>query len=354
MFFTIHPEQKIGFKKLSAADLGLGESSHQTHIGLYENMLDFLDDADTTTGMLIYGNYCEILNCDFNRIKNPDGTFRSPKIRKGTTGTNTIVKQIRIFAAANPNRNYYLLWFGLDSKELLFWLIDDTSNDFVQISSYLPQINKVYDASQLNLATLISFIEAKINTVSIGMQQDLEIIAQTGSSISKRKFKFVDIEKAQRIFKQTGRKGEELINDYLSRLRCQNLINSFTWENKDRESGKPFDFTVNPGRTDEQYIDVKSTLYNFEQPLIFSNGEIHFIQSVADDKYSVFRVYNMVDLQYKLRICNRCLQYMKALDETMINFQNDLVTFEARLQEMKVAVKPNNVIFTNILDAISL
>ena len=41
MFFTLHPERKIGYKKLSEADLGLSLDSHQTHIGLYErkNML---------------------------------------------------------------------------------------------------------------------------------------------------------------------------------------------------------------------------------------------------------------------------------------------------------------------------
>ena len=34
MFFEVHSEKKIGFKKLSPNDLGLKESGHQTHIGL--------------------------------------------------------------------------------------------------------------------------------------------------------------------------------------------------------------------------------------------------------------------------------------------------------------------------------
>ena len=354
MFFTINKERKIGFKRLSAADLGLSPTSNQTHIGLYEKMLDFLDDADTTTGMLIYEDYCEILNCDFDRIENPDGTYRSPKIRKGTDGSNTIVKQIRQFAKANPHRDYYLLWFGLDSNELLFWLIDNTSNDYLQIIRFLPKVNKVYDDSQIHFAVLLNFIEAKVNKVSIDIQQELEITAQTGANTSHRTFKPIDVEKAQRRFKETGRKGEELINEYLDNLQWNSQIHSFQWENKDRESGKPFDFTVNPGRVDENYIDVKSTLYKFEQPLIFSNGEVHFIQSVADEKYSVYRVYDMDDLQTKLRICHSCLKYMRNLDGTIVTFQNDMASASAKVQEIKIAIKPNSTTFGHILDAIAL
>lgn len=354
MFFTINKEKKIGYKRLSAADLGLGATSNQTHIGLYEKMLNFLDDADTTTAMLIYDDYCEILNCDFNRIENPDGTYRSPKIRKGTDGNNTIVKQIRKFAKANPEREYYLLWFGLDSNELLFWLMDNTSNDFLLISKYLPKVNKVYDESQINFSNLLNLIEAKVNKVSIDIQQELEIAAQTGTITSHRTFKPIDVEKAQRRFKETGRKGEELINEYLEQLQWQSRIHSYQWENKDRESFKPFDFTINPGMDDEHYIDVKSTLYKFEQPLIFSDGEVHFIKSVADDKYSVYRVYEMEELRSKLRICQSCLKYMKTLDGTIIKFQNNMASASARVQDIKIAIKPNSITFGQILDVITL
>lgn len=353
MFFKINSERKIGFKKLSTADLGLGDSSNQTHIGLYEKMLNFLDDADSTSGMLIYEDYCEILNCDFDRIENPDGTYRSPKIRKGTTGVNSVVKQIRAFAAQNPLRDYYLLWFGLDNNEILFWLIDDNSNDLQQISRYFPKVNKVYDVSQINFSILLSFIESKINKVSMEIQEELEITAQVGANVYKRKYKAIDVEKAQKRFKETGRRGEELVNEYLERLRRLNTIQSFQWENKDRESGKPFDFTINPGRN-EAYIDVKSTLYKFEQPLIFSNGEIHFIQGLTDEKYSVFRVFDMEDLQSKLKICRSCLDYMRTLDYTIVGFQSDMSRMAARVQEMKVAIKPNTDTFGNITNAIAL
>lgn len=50
MFFKINAECHIGFKKLTAADLGIG-TSHQTHIGLYEGVLNFLPEC----GCRFYG-----------------------------------------------------------------------------------------------------------------------------------------------------------------------------------------------------------------------------------------------------------------------------------------------------------
>lgn len=353
MFFTINKERKIGFKHLSAADLGLGSSSNQTHIGLYANMLDFLDDADSTTGMLIYDNYCDILPCDFDRIQNPDGTYRSPKIRKGTSGANTVVKQIRAFAEKNPTRDYYLLWFGLDSEELLFLLMDNTSNDYLQIKKFLPNENQVYDESQIRFNLLLQFLEKKIDNVSVDLQEELEATAMTGATSSKG-YKFIDIEKAQKRFKETGRKGEELINEYLDKLQWQSLIHSFQWDNKNRESGKPFDFTINPGRRDEHYVDVKSTLYKFEQPIVFSNAEIRFINSVNADKYSVYRVYDMHDLKSKLRICQQCLAFMRKLDGRITTFQKDMAKDKSSVHEMKVSVWPNSTTFGRILQPVDL
>jgi len=108
LFFHTHKESRIGFKKLSAADLGLSADSHQTHIGLYEDVLTFLDDSDVVkSAMLIYGDWCDILDCNFDRIENPDHTFRSPKIKKGDVKDSVVVK-IREFAATKPTSDWYL------------------------------------------------------------------------------------------------------------------------------------------------------------------------------------------------------------------------------------------------------
>ena len=41
MFFELHEENRIGCKLLTDADLGISSSSHQTHIGLSGQVLQF-------------------------------------------------------------------------------------------------------------------------------------------------------------------------------------------------------------------------------------------------------------------------------------------------------------------------
>lgn len=62
-FFFFNIENRIGLKKLSDADLGKSVKSNQTHIGLYNDVLTFLGNNVVTSAMLIYGNYCQLLDC---------------------------------------------------------------------------------------------------------------------------------------------------------------------------------------------------------------------------------------------------------------------------------------------------
>lgn len=63
IFYFFGIEKRIGIKKLSKADLGISDTSNQTHIGLYNDVLQFLDDNAITTAMLVYGDYCKMLDC---------------------------------------------------------------------------------------------------------------------------------------------------------------------------------------------------------------------------------------------------------------------------------------------------
>ena len=353
MFFSIHPERKIGFKELTQADLGLGESSHQTHIGLYERkgMLSFLKDEDFTNAILIYENYCDVLVCDFDRIENPDGTFRSPKIRLGETGENTIARQIRKFAKENPSKKYYLIWFGLDNNELVFWLLDDKSKDFKVITRVLPKTDTVYDESQANFGELINYLEQKIDSISINLQAELEVVSQT--DIKSNKYTSIDIEKAQKRFKEKGRTGEELINEYLGKMKSDKKIDNFIWVNKSRESYKPFDFVINASLTDERFIDVKTTSYQFEQPTVFSEGEVDFVTKQTKRNYSVYRVY-AVDSNAALKICDDCFDYMTTLNGKIQNFKSDIKALSSAIKQLHLLVNPSKNTFKRISSEIVL
>lgn len=334
MFFKTHPECKIGFKTLTAADLGMSTSSNQTHIGLYEDVLGFLKDEDSTVGMLIYDDYCDILECDFDRIMNLDGTFRSPKIRKGAIDANTVVKKIREFAGFHPERVYYLIWFGIEGNGIVFWLIDNTSNDYNTISSFFPRKNKVYDTTSFDSDALLRLIELKIDNVSTELQQDLEVASQIGSV--SRKYTKYDIKKAAERFAQIGKEGEELVNDYLDRQLNMHIIDSFEWCNKDRESGLPYDFIINQNH----FVDVKSTQYRFNQQIVFSNREFEFISTQRDTSYSVYRVFDMSEAQKKLIICRQCKLYVQNINQAVNHFETEMNTLDAKIQPVKIAVYP--------------
>ena len=42
MFFELNDEKRIGYKQLTDADLGRSLLSHQTHIGLFDDVLTYL------------------------------------------------------------------------------------------------------------------------------------------------------------------------------------------------------------------------------------------------------------------------------------------------------------------------
>lgn len=339
IFFHTHDESRIGFKKLSAADLGLSSDSHQTHIGLYDDVLTFLDNSDVVkSAMLVYENYCDILDCSFDRIENPDHTFRSPKIKKGNVADSVVVK-IREFAAARPGNDWYLAWCGLDSNELLFWLFDSGSDDFRTVETVFIGGPKVLTPEYGKYKDAVALLESKVNFVSVDIQKDLELVSQTG--VVRKSYRPMDIEKANNMFKATGRIGEEMIAEYLDRQKKSGGISSFRWMNVNGESGAPFDFIIDEELSGENFIDVKSTRFGFDQQVIFSSQEVEFVDRTHDDsKYSVFRVYNLSAAETKLKICKDCLAYMGRLNGNILNFKSAIERDRAYLSGAKLAIVP--------------
>lgn len=341
MFFEVHKEKKIGFKELSFNDLGVKPSGKQTHIGLYDGVLTFMPDNHVEkAAILIYEDYCEILNCDYGKILRKAGDYNSPNIKSGDRNEVTLVNKIREFSKIKPRSKWYLIWFGLDSEELVFWLVCSTSSDFQKVKRIFPKVNKVYDESTPSFNKAIQCLERKINGVSQKIQEDLEVASQIGDI--SREYKPRDIEKAEREFKETGLKGEEIINEYLDKEKFNGLISSFYWVNKNGESGLPYDFVID----DTQFVDVKSTKFGFDHLLFFSDAELRFANSHLEC-YNVFRVYDMRLEEIKLRKCRECLRYMNNVNDSISSFQNQMTQIHTRVQNIKIGVKPTNC-FTDI------
>lgn len=347
-FFFFNDEKRIGYKKLTRADLGISDSSNQTHIGLYEGVLEFLEDTDVVkSAMLIYDDYCDILDCSFDRIKTPEGRYRSPKIRIGNDTSNSLVYKIRDFAKKDINADWYLAWTGLESKELVFWLIKGGSEDYKVAQSFFPSKKSVLDETSPTFNMAKDYLLKRINFVSFDVQKDIEVKSQIGDTA--RLYKPKDIENAERLFKETGKKGEELIAQFLDREKKAGNIQSYLWANQSKESGLPYDFIID----DKQFVDVKSTRFDFEQYLYFSDAEIDFVTEKDGLTYSVYRVFDMNTEINKLRICNDCNKYMQAINSPIMSIKKEMKVHNTLLDTLKIGVRPNDC-FVNIQNPITL
>ena len=346
-FFTLNKEHHIGFKQLTKTDLGL-DSNNVTHIGLLTNMLLFLPNDDVVkSGLLIYENYCEILNFYFDRILRESGKYNSPKIRSGKDSKNSIVVKIREIVNTDPNSNWYLVWVGLDSEEVVFWLIKEGTEDYQIAQKFFSKDKEILDEQSPSYNNAADYLLKRINFDSIDVQKDIEVKSQIGDL--KLVYKRKDIEKADALFRETGKSGEELIAQYLEIEKKNGRIQSFLWENKSRESGLPYDFIID----DEQFVDVKSTRFDFDQYIYFSNAEIDFVVGKDDLSYSVFRVFDMDKTDKKLRICKSCNQYMNRINKPIIDIQQEMIAHNTLLETLKIGVKPIDC-FINIQNPITL
>jgi len=335
-FFTLNAEHKIGYKHLTKTDLGLKDTNNVTHIGLLNDVLTFLADKDVVkSAMLIYNDYCDILSCSFDRIRRNYGKNNSPKIKKGGREKDNIVNKIREFAKEKPNSDWLLVWFGLDSEEMVFWLIGDNTNDSLFANGLFPKKRGIINAKSPGFSVIVDYLTKKINLVSENLQMDLEVISQIGESV--KPYKSRDVEKANLRFQQIGRTGEELVNNYLEKEKSIGNISSLNWVNKSKETGLPYDFIVN-GRL---YVDVKATSFTFNQHLVFSSQEIDFVTHKTEPSYAVFRVYDMNTDIKKLKICKKCLAYMKEINNPIMSLTSCIDAKQAIIKTVKIGIKPN-------------
>lgn len=307
--FKVHPENMFGVKRLTDADLGQNVG-HQTHIGLYQDILTYLQNEDEIKeSYLIFGNKCERLDCFFDRIKNPDGTFRSPKIRTGET--DSIVRRIREYAV-HSNRPLYLMWFGLDNKELIFILFEEGSRDY-DFFKHLDALGGTFPFSD----DILKYVFSRFDQTNENIMVDLELCSQ--GILGKKHYRRIDIERANELFKQTGKCGEELVCKYLENLKQSSTILDFMWLNKSRESGLPYDFQILQNNRQERFVDVKTTRFRFEAPIIFSAQEMIFISN-EPVLYSIFRTYDIVNNKPKLRICDNSKDKMSIINTDFIQY----------------------------------
>ena len=238
--------------------------------------------------MVIFDGNVEFLPANFNRIENPDHTFRSPKIKTGGRDAISIVTFVRDKAKDYSSQTiWYLFWFGLESEQPVFFLFNNASKtytDMISIGVNLKEnVKEILEPTDATYSALLNYLEKIVNKSGKSIAEELEVIAQTNDKYSSN-FRSYDINKAMQIFTRIGRTGEELVNRYFAEQLRKHRITYYEWKNKDKESGLPYDFSVETLQNEVLYLDVKTTNYGFEQKMIFSSQEIKFVDS-CQNKY---------------------------------------------------------------------
>ena len=356
MFFELHDENRIGYKELSDADLGRAEKSHQTHIGLFDDVLTFLSNsAIIKDAMVIYNNKADILPLHFDRIQNPDGSFRSPKIRAGANTDESVLSFIRnTVRRTSPVGTWYLFWFGLKSGQPVFLIFEkgsQTYRDFCDFGIVLSEkVKSRLTPVHHSFSDLINYLERMVNVSGVEYAEELELMALTekkkGRSV--RKYNFA---KAQARSAKIGYEGERLIDLFFENQKQSGRIADYTWMNKDGESGLAYDFEVNRLDGGTFYLDVKTTDYRFEQKMIFSSQEIEFASDYRDNYY-VYRVYCDEDGARFLKICCDANGLFRTINSTTTEYKAAVDEF-AHVQTVKLAVSPIHSCF-EVSDAIAL
>lgn len=359
MLFEIHSEGKIAFKRLSDADLKRSPFSHQTHIGLSNDSLTFMQDNKMEyNAMLIYNSYCDIISCEVGRILRKSGRWDAPNIKTGGASGDSVVRKIRSFAKEKDSVPFYLLWFGLDSGTPVFWLISGDSYDFGVLNQYCKfnslgatEIRIVHVGSE-HFSDILGFIRKRLENASINLQKDLEYTAEIESD--NPKFKDADVKRAKSFIQELGRKGEELVNDFLEREKFDKRVVDFDWANKSGEVGKPFDFHIIYANGQEQWMDVKTTEHEFEQAIIVSKNEIRFITEKSNPAYAIYRVYSKAETEAKLKICTGCLRYIQKLQRDIDYITQSMSDYKAGIVNYKIAFEPGIHSFNSVSDEIKL
>ncbi len=358
MLFEIHPEGKISYKRLSDADIKRSESSHQTHIGLSIDSLTFMaDDKTEYSAMLIYKGYCDILSCEIAKIRRANGRVDAPKISMGRKPDN-VVNKIRSFAKESKTKDFYLLWFGLDSLTPVFWLIEEGSYDYNRFNDYCDFTHLkdrtiiVLERNNIVFPNILHYIQSRIENVTLDLQKALELTVET--EVEDPKFKDADVRKAKNYIYELGKQGESLINEYLQRQKSERVVSDYEWMNKSGEQGKPYDFYIKYSNGLEQWVDVKTTEHEFDQAVVVSKNEIKFITEKEAQKYAIFRVYLLKELQAKLRICSECLKYVKKLYRDIDYMTQSMSDYQAAMINYKIAFIPGTISFNSISDELIL
>lgn len=343
MDFKINKENTLGYKELTDADLGRSATSHQTHIALFQDVLTFLGNhKEIDDSFLIYDNAYKILPTYFDRIENPDGSFRSPKIKTGGSKNGVVFEIRKIAKQMSSDVKWYLFWFGLDDERPVFFLFNNKSQtyqDIIHIGLDLhDKVKEIISSSNPVFKKVIDYVMKNVNLSTEDFWSELESQLQIDPALTAKQYRKFDIERAKMAMSAIGKAGEKIIDKYLSSLVDKKAIASYIWENNEKESGLPYDFSYKTLDGKIVYLDVKTTGHKFKQKMIFSSQEVDFIANNTED-YCIYRVYCDRNGNFYLRTCSNSKELFEKLKRETLDYIKNIASL-ATIGGIKMAISP--------------
>lgn len=177
-----------------------------------------------------------------------------------------------------------------------------------------------------------------VNLSTEDFWSELESQLQIDPTLTSKQYRKFDIERAKKAMSAIGKAGEKIIDSYLSSLVDKKVIASYIWENNEKESGLPYDFSYKTLDGKTVYLDVKTTGHRFKQKMIFSSQEVDFIANNTAD-YCIYRVYCDKNGNFYLRTCSNSKELFEKLKTETIDYIKSTASL-ATIGEIKMAISP--------------
>ena len=364
----------ISLKKINESEKG-NDTSHQTHIGLFEGSLKEYSQPRRLHSQVLYND--KTYDC-LSFIKpiipsDKSAKKRSPAIREGNKNDDFVFNGIElksaykviteIIHATDPKKNWYILWFEVDTEEIIYLLFNEDSHLKKELENTIaepvnpkksktPWSRKIHSSEGATYTNIVELLSKKLelaNLSYIEYIQDLledEIYEpQVNGKVTRKE----DVQKNWERIRKTGRKGEEFINGEFEMLKEHGEIEDFTWMNKYSESGQPFDFKL---LIDNEFvfIDVKASVNNFEnQKFYISRNELAFISDKEDGEYKVVSVSD-IDGEKSVRTSVKLPTIMKniELNSDINSFSEKISKYNMKLEglgKLKIRLNTDSVNF---------
>lgn len=338
--FTVHRENAIGIKKLTNADLGIGKS-HQTHIGLFNEVLTFLPDHYfAEKGLLIHDINYEFVEVYFDRITNPDGTTRSPKFRLGIDPAS-LTARIREKAKLSQHANWFLIWFAVESNRVVSILLNEQDVLAYDLKELGVSLDKTVILSHSPLNTKVTnLLQMYIYEVVKDTVNAIEHKLWLRELLTRNEYYFVEILRLFSRISKVNQIATECMKAFFQRKIANNQISSFEIQPYDDSLFCSRFCTIFKGESKKTVL-LKVTESKSSLPLIINMNDICQGVSPSHRNWGIIWIFDIDERGCSIQICSSIKSLITkncalfASDTKLFNYSN------FSIYSIQIAINPS-------------